>query len=59
MTTRTTDQELVSCFGRDHGRVDDDEYGRERESKRQRRSGPEVIACFGEIMSSYISQVDG
>lgn len=48
MATRTTDQELVSKFSHDHGRRDEDEYGSERESKRRRRAGPEVIACFGE-----------
>lgn len=52
MATRTTDQELVAEFSENHGRRDEDEYGRERESKRRRRAGPEVIACFGESTSS-------
>ncbi|KAH8083077.1 hypothetical protein HD553DRAFT_53516 [Filobasidium floriforme] len=47
MATRTMDQELVAEFSEDHGRRDEDEYGMERESKRRRRAGPEVIACFG------------
>lgn len=56
MATRTTDQELVSKFSEDHGRRDEDEYGKERESKRRRRAGPEVIACFGEHCRAVHSQ---
>jgi hypothetical protein len=56
MATRTTDQGLVHQFSIDHGRRDEDEYGNERESKRARAPGPEVIACFGGSSSEVSSR---
>lgn len=58
MATRTSDQHLVKQFAYDHGRCSQDGpdegarvsanvTGSVRESKRRRRQGPEVIACFG------------